>query len=256
MELLNQLNKPLQRVARYFGFCIGIHRYVRDGCYETVMVNATYAPWLTDKEFNKTYDIIKDSTFVDKYRCYELWQLVTESRKLTGALIEVGVWRGGTGALIAKSAQFNGIQDTVYLCDTFTGVPKAGVMDTEYKGGEHSDSSPKIVEQLINCDMKLTNTKILKGVFPDQTSDLVDNENFRFCHIDVDVYQSAKDIVNWIWPKMVDGGIIVYDDYGFKGCEGITTFVNEERKLKDRLVIHNTNGHAVMIKINESSSQF
>ena len=45
------------------------------------------------------------------------------------------------------------------------------------------------------------------------------------------------------------GGIVVYDDYGFKGCDGITTHVNEQIQLQDRFVIHNLNGHAIIIKL-------
>jgi O-methyltransferase len=48
---------------------------------------------------------------------------------------------------------------------------------------------------------------------------------------------------------MVIGGIIVFDDYGFSGCGGITKYVNEERNKNDRLIIHNLNGHGIIIKI-------
>ena len=47
---------------------------------------------------------------------------------------------------------------------------------------------------------------------------------------------------------MVVGGIIVYNDYGFLGCDGITKFVEEQMSCADRLVMHNLNGHAVVIK--------
>jgi len=47
---------------------------------------------------------------------------------------------------------------------------------------------------------------------------------------------------------MVPGGIIVYDDYGFSSCAGITKYVNEQVMCKDRVVIHNLNGHAIVIK--------
>ena len=63
-----------------------------------------------------------------------------------------------------------------------------------------------------------------------------------------DAHQSAKDIVLWIWPRMVSGGIIVYDDYGFLGCEGIARFVNEQIPESDRLVFRNLNGHAIVVK--------
>ncbi len=48
---------------------------------------------------------------------------------------------------------------------------------------------------------------ILKGIFTDQIEHLISDKEFRFCHIDVDVYQSAKDIFNWVWLILVTGGI-------------------------------------------------
>jgi len=165
-------------------------------------------------------------------------------------LIEVGVWRGGTGALIAKQAKLNDIKGKVYLCDTFTGVVKAGEKDSSYKGGEHADTSKEKVEEVIK-KLKLDNTKILVGIFPEETSKLVNDERFCFCHMDVDVYQSTKDIVEYLWPKLVVGGMVVFDDYGFQGTDGVTSFVNEERNKKDRLVIYNLNGHAILIKISD-----
>lgn len=94
----------------------------------------------------------------------------------------------------------------------------------------------------------MKNVKILKGIFPDDTGKFVKANKFRFCHIDVDTYKSAKDIIDWIWSKIVVGGIVVFDDYGFICCRGITKFVDEQRKKKDRIIIHNLNGHAIMVK--------
>ena len=42
---------------------------------------------------------------------------------------------------------------------------------------------------------------------------------------------------------------MVYDDYGFYGCDGITKYVEEQMMRKDRLVIHNLNGHAIILKL-------
>src|SRR5260221_6183953 len=215
----------------------------RDTNYEPVLPYATYAPWLSDEPFIETYKIVKPYTIVDRYRCYELWQLVEQTAKLSGALIEVGVYRGGSGALIGKKCKLEGIKDTVYLCDTFTGVVKRSDLDSAYRGGEHADTTRETVEEVIG-KLGLDNLKILVGMFPEETSMLVTDEKFRFCHIDVDVYQSAKDVVQWLWPKLVLGGIIVFDDYGFQTCSGITRFVNEERSKRDRSIIHNLNGHA------------
>src|SRR5262245_44472097 len=60
---------------------------------------------------------------------------------------------------------------------------------------------------------------------------------------------SAKAIGEWIWDRMVVGGILIYDDYRFKGCAGGTAWVEEQRARSDRLLIHNLNGHAVVVKL-------
>ncbi len=49
-------------------------------------------------------DAVRRNTLVDVWRCYELWSLVGELRDVPGAILEVGVWRGGTGALMAARA--------------------------------------------------------------------------------------------------------------------------------------------------------
>ena len=205
----------IQSLVRRYGY-----RLVRVPAmseYEKVVPCATYAPWKSDPAFLSTYQLIRQNTLVDMYRAWELWKLVEQTSKLKGSILEVGVWRGGTGALIAKRAALVGIQEPVYLCDTFEGVVKAGGHDTRYQGGEHADTSLELVEGLLRS-LGLTNARILKGIFPDETAHLVETGTcFRLCHIDVDVYESAKDVMAWIWNRMVPGGIAVYDDYGFEG---------------------------------------
>jgi O-methyltransferase len=90
---------------------------------------------------------------------------------------------------------------------------------------------------------------ILTGVFPDETAARIPPQAFRFCHIDVDVYESAKQTAEWIWDRLVPGGIIVFDDYGFYGCDGVRAYVDEQRHRNDRVTIYNLNGHATVVKL-------
>ncbi|MEK7412478.1 MAG: TylF/MycF/NovP-related O-methyltransferase [Planctomycetota bacterium] len=242
----------VKRLTTKLGFDIrrmpGPGHVSADGGFQLVKPNATYSPWNRDSTFQAAHAQIQEATLVDVYRCWELWQLVEQSAKLSeGAVIEIGVWRGGTGALIAQRAKQCGIRDPIYLCDTFTGVVKAGANDTRYIGGEHADTDRAAVERLL-ARMGCDGVRILVGIFPDQTGSAVAEQRIRFCHVDVDVYQSAKDILAWVWDRLVPGGIVVFDDYGFKGCEGVARLVEEHRSSHDRIVIHNLNGHAVMIR--------
>ena len=237
------------------GFGVDVRRVpggpaaIRDPGYGVIRPNSTYAPWTTDARFLEAYAAIRTATLVDRFRCFELWQLVAQVAKLPhGALLEVGVWRGGTGALIATRAAVCGIGEKVYLCDTFSGVVKAGERDSEYRGGEHADTTRGAVEGLLR-GMRLENVEILEGVFPDETGARVAGDRFRFCHVDVDVYESARASVEWIWDRMVPGGVVVFDDFGFRSTDGITRYVEEQLERRDRLVFHNLNGHAVLVKL-------
>jgi len=103
MALFSLIYKTVRNIATAAGFNLVLTKRSKKGMsYEQISPVATYAPWLSDYLFNDTYKIAKNYTLVDEYRCYELWQLIEETAKLDEALIEVGVWRGGSGALIAK----------------------------------------------------------------------------------------------------------------------------------------------------------
>jgi O-methyltransferase len=158
---------------------------------------ATYTPWLADTEFLAIRKAIEDHTLIDVFRCYELWQLAKQAVRLPGAILEVGVWRGGSGCLLAAAAP----QKTVYLADTFSGVVKAGVKDTRYRGGEHADASEETVRALLEQN-NVRNAVILKGIFPEETADDV-RQDICLLHVDVDVYQSGRDVVTWAMPRLV-----------------------------------------------------
>jgi len=243
------------RLARQAGFSVakGVAlpfvrgEAVKSHAHEMAYPISTYAPWRVDASFVAAHEQVRRNTLVDIWRCHELWSLLGEVADVPGAIIEVGVWRGGSGCLMAKRAAELGFSEPVYLCDTWKGVVKTGAVDTYYRDGKHDDTSKEIVDTLVS-DMGLTNVRTLQGIFPDDTADQVDDDTFRLCHIDVDVYQSASDVLDWVWPKLSTNGLVVFDDYGFPACPGITRFVDEQRMLDDRLVLHNLNGHGIIVK--------
>ena len=131
--------------------------------YEVIVPFANYAPWNGDQEFKDLYLEVKKNTLVDIYRSYELWELTEQIFNLNpnASFLEVGVWRGGTAAIIGKKlANLNATVD-FYLADTFEGVQKSSEKDTFYFNGEHNDTNEQIVEKLMS--VKYKNYKILKG---------------------------------------------------------------------------------------------
>jgi O-methyltransferase len=221
--------------------------------YEALFSNATYAPWRSDRKFLKIYKIIASHTLVDLYRCWNLWHLVGQVAKCTarlGHFVEIGVWRGGTGVLISRAMATHGLNQPVYLCDTFQGVIKTGPNDPHYHGGEHSDTSVEVVRALAaSVGMDCCSYEIVTGSFPDLMPVELKVGGFAFAHIDVDTYRSAKECFAAIWPRMYPGGVVVFDDYGFVTTSGVAKVVDELMQVPDGVCTYNLTGQAVFVKL-------
>jgi O-methyltransferase len=221
--------------------------------YEQIAPASRYAPWRSDGEFLEIYDRIVNHTLVDLYRCWNLWSLVRQVAKRIGTsnhFVEIGVWRGGTGVLIAQAMSSRGLAQPVYLCDTFQGVTKTSSADPYYHGGEHADTSLDVVTELAAAaGLKPANYEICVGIFPDDMPRQLRSGKFAFAHIDVDAYESAKDCFAAIWPRTVSGGVVVFDDYGFQTTTGVAQFVDENSYLSDGMFMYNLTGQAVLVKI-------
>lgn len=204
---------------------------------------ASYSPWLDDEAFMRLFKAVSNHTLVDIYRCHELYSLALRNASVPGDVVEVGVWRGGTAALLACAAP----EKTAHLFDTFQGVVKSDArFDTFYQDGEHADTDQETVKALfsslgINC-------RIHCGMFPDDTLDGLP-EKVSLAHLDVDTYGSVRQSFYAIWPRVQPRGVIIFDDYGQYGCEGATQAINEiVAAVTDGFFMHNLNGHALLVK--------
>ena len=61
---------------------------------------------------------------------------------------------------------------------------------------------------------------------PDTFAGLSD-ARFCFAHIDLDLYQGVRDSLDFLYPRLSHGGVIVLDDYGFASCPGARKAVDE-----------------------------
>lgn len=113
-----------------------LSKNVENITHQNIVSYSTYSPWYDDVKFLECYKLSCNNTLVDIYRCYELWNFIKRNSQIKGDVLEVGVWKGGTGSILAKATELYS-DGTVYLADTFKGVVKATDKDSIYKGGEH-----------------------------------------------------------------------------------------------------------------------
>ena len=79
--------------------------------------------------------------------------------------------------------------------------------------------------------------------------DLLDENNkYKFVHIDVDLYQPTFDTLNYIYDKVVKGGIIITDDYRSPSFPGNQKAWEKYFNSKNILSLSLPSGQAVVIK--------
>jgi O-methyltransferase len=234
----------IRRLLRKLGIDFS-YAIVGKNLYGAIQTEANYSPWNADAAFLECYRRIQNYTMVDRFRLWELWDSVRQLTRVKGDILDGGTWRGGSGVLMGVAARLSGHTEPVWLCDTFTGIPRSSERDPNYKGGEHSDCSADNVRKLAKT--MNTSVSLLEGIYPDVTGEK-GPQVIKLAHIDVDVYESVKKVFEYIWPRMVPGGMVLFDDYGFMGADGVRQYVDETIKFNAATVVYNLNGHAVLVK--------
>jgi len=203
-------------------------------------MNPNIVPY-KNAEFETLWKEIKGYTLVDVYRCMIIHQLIKTIDWLEGDIAEVGVYKGGTARLIARtSRQF---KKTVHLFDTFEGMPKTDSIKDIHKEKDFNDTSLEAVTKYLkDCDVSIN-----KGFFP-ESGKTVENLKFALVHLDVDIYKSVKEACAFFYPRMVAGGIIIVDDYGFPSCPGAKLAIDEFFNDKQEKPIYLPTGQVIIFK--------
>lgn len=218
------LKKPIKKILKFLGF------------------NKDLLPelWDGDKTFRSLYEEIKGRTVVSQDRCFMLYQLARYAHNKEGEIAEVGVYRGGTGKLIAKACP----NKRVHLFDTFSGMPQTNSNVDHHKEGDFSDTSFDAVKDFLK---DLSNIEFHPGFFPD-TADVVKDRSFSLVYVDVDIYQSVKDCLEFFYNRMVPGGVMVFDDYEWKACLGVKKAIDEFLAGKKEVPIVTARYQCILIK--------
>ena len=203
-----------------------------------------FSPWLGQGDFSKHYAIAQPRTLVSADRCYVLWAILRQAIHIDGDIWECGVYKGGTAAMMAAVLRDTKSPKNLYLFDTFEGMPETDPQKDWHKQGEFSDTSVESVSSYIGCDGLC---KIRKGYIPDSFQGL-ESALISFVHIDLDIYKSILNCLDFVWPRLSTGGFIIFDDYGFPTCPGARAAVDEFFETKTCVPLCLPTGQAIVFK--------
>jgi O-methyltransferase len=149
--------------------------------------------------------------------------------EIPGAVVECGVWRGGSSMVSALALQKAG--DTareLYLYDTFEGMTNPTVADRSYDGLSAADQlalAPAGTGVWCCAGLEEVRANLLSTGYPEQKMHFVQGRvedtlpatapaMIALLRLDTDWYESTKHELEQLYPRLVQGGILIIDDYG------------------------------------------
>jgi O-methyltransferase len=183
--------------------------------------------WWHDADFNSYLERFGERDGFNTHRRWTLWQLLRLVAAVEGETAECGVFRGASSWLICTAT--NGKGRKHHLFDSFEGLSAPEAADgAHWKPGDLAAGEDVVADNLRRFVDRLV---FHKGWIPDRFGDVQDRQ-FAFVHVDVDLRQPTLDSLEFFYPRLSQGAVLLCDDYGCTNCPGATEAI--DRFLADK----------------------
>jgi O-methyltransferase len=175
--------------------------------------------------------------------------LLNQTRDIKGDIAECGVYRGASLVPMAVYITQQGLPKNLHGFDSFEGFASSIVRDMELGGedidhkhpGGMNETSYDLVAGKVKC-FGLTNVHIHKGFF-EHTLPQFSHLNFSFVHLDCDAYDPYLGCLQFFYPRMSKGGVILLDEYNdppWPGCNAaVDEFLADKPERLQRIALDN-----------------
>jgi len=199
----------------------------------------------TEPERQAFYALLRDTRnrvnmVLTDGEAYSIYSGVTETARLPGVIGEVGVFKGGSARLICAA---KGTRE-LHLFDTFEGLPPSSGHDPLFRAGTFKGGLEEVQASLKDH----SGIQFHKGLFPDSAQGL-EHLRFSFVHLDVDLYESTKGSLEWFYPRMVRGAMLISHD--FQNAEGVRRAFREFFADKPECLIELSGSQVAFIRLGE-----
>jgi O-methyltransferase len=205
-----------------------------------------------DQETREIWEAVRDRTMTQHQRVESLIQAVRYVHRysIPGAIVECGVWRGGSMLTVAHALLRLGVKDRdLYLFDTFTGMTAPTERDVRITQGKHAQefltakgpgpmawTRPErfiatlddVKEGFATLDYPEDRIHFVPGKVEDTVPEHAP-DRIAILRLDTDWYESTKHELTHLYKRLVPGGVLIIDDYGtWQGAKEATDEFLEE----------------------------
>ena len=167
------------------------------------------------KDYNYTDEHLK---FVHILECINYLKVAGHSNKIPSVFFEFGCHSGRTFSAAVNAANYVGLDEAKFFAfDSFKGLPATSeIEDGIFQEGEFCTSAlefKKIIKK--KTGLILDSKNIIEGFYADSLSISLQKSLPRvgIVHIDVDLYSSSVEVLEFIKPLIVTGSILMFDDW-------------------------------------------
>ncbi|MGB7988519.1 MAG: D-glycero-beta-D-manno-heptose 1,7-bisphosphate 7-phosphatase [Candidatus Methylophosphatis roskildensis] len=190
---------------------------------------ATFQPWIGSEFIEGLVTTLLAAgrlTLVTRDRLWVLKTAFEQTRNLSGEIWETGVFQGGTALMLKRLLEVtltSAHQAELRLFDTFQGMPETRDDLDLHREGDFADTSLEAVRSLIGPKDWI---HFHPGRVPETFAGL-EARLIRLAHVDLDIYEGILSTCEFVYPRLVPGGMMVFDDYGFWSCPGARMAVDQ-----------------------------
>jgi len=189
-------------------------------------------PDIVEPEFRAALELCRSASMGSVERLYSVYTATryAVASGVPGALVECGVWKGGSVMMMASALLGMGVRTRdIYLFDTFEGMTPLGEKDIDHAG----DALSKMAEEkfswlrvgidevranMVRTDYPAARLHFVKGdvieTIPAQAPGRI-----ALLRLDTDWYESTHHELEHLFPRLAPRGVLIIDDYGqFQGA--------------------------------------
>ncbi len=200
--------------------------------------NAYFSAVANDR-IRDVYARYKDYTRLPPEMYITNLEILEQFSDIEGCVVECGVWRGG---VVAGMADLLGPERTYHLFDSFEGMPDAkGIdgqraLDWQEAGEVDNCRAEEHFAQEAMEKSRATSFELHKGWFSDTLPGFKPSEPIAILRLDGDWYSSTAECLNYLYPMVRKGGLILIDDYfAWPGCSRAVHDYLSANALVDRI---------------------
>ncbi|OQA34719.1 MAG: Macrocin O-methyltransferase [Betaproteobacteria bacterium ADurb.Bin341] len=197
----------------------------------------SYDGLINDPKVIHNHDFMRNPRYIKAYEVAEralgydhkmFWRLhvalwcATQAQKLPGDFVECGVWRGFLATAIMNYIPWPSEDKQFYLFDTWEGLDERFLTEGERNNKAKLEHfKPYYANQYESVKTHFSNypnVHLIKGSVP-ETLGTVEIGSISYLSLDMNCAPPELAAAEYFWDRIVPGGMILLDDYGFVSYE-------------------------------------